>query len=443
MAGVTTEGFEQKTLEDLKAEIEDAERAAFGPGINTLATSVFGQLNGVFAGKLAELWEVAAAIYRSLYPDSASGEALDNVASITGALRLAARKSSAEDVICTGTAGTVLAVGRVLSVSGAGDRFASTAAATLAAATAWAPTTAYAVGNVRSNSGNIYVVTVAGTSAASGGPSGTGAAIVDGTVTWRFVGTGLAFALVDFESEEFGPINAPAFTLSVIETPVSGWSGAANRLDAELGRDVESDADFRVRREQLLGTGGDATIEAIRAAVLGVEGVTEAFVFDNPTDVTDVDGLPPHSVEVVVLGGTDEDLAEAIFGSVAAGIATHGSTTEIVTDSQGFSHTIKFSRPTELLMYVDVTVVVDAGLFPLDGVDQVKAAIVAEGDRLGIGDDVITVRLKCASLEVSGVTDVTVLEVDDVAFPSSTSNHPVAVREVARFDTSRVVVTVA
>ena len=37
------------------------------------------------------------------------------------------------------------------------------------------------------NNGNLYQCTVAGTSAASGGPSGTGTAIVDGAATWSFV----------------------------------------------------------------------------------------------------------------------------------------------------------------------------------------------------------------------------------------------------------------
>lgn len=55
---------------------------------------------------------------------------------------------------------------------------------------AWAPLTAYVVGDKRSNFGRAYEVTVAGTSAASGGPSGTGSGIVDGTVTWTFTGDG-------------------------------------------------------------------------------------------------------------------------------------------------------------------------------------------------------------------------------------------------------------
>lgn len=51
----------------------------------------------------------------------------------------------------------------------------------------WQGSTAYAVGNRVVNSGNVYECDVAGTSAASGGPTGTGADITDGTARWDFV----------------------------------------------------------------------------------------------------------------------------------------------------------------------------------------------------------------------------------------------------------------
>jgi len=54
-------------------------------------------------------------------------------------------------------------------------------------ATEWASSTAYAVDIVRRNSGNVYKCIKAGTTASSGGPSGTGDEIVDGTVTWKFI----------------------------------------------------------------------------------------------------------------------------------------------------------------------------------------------------------------------------------------------------------------
>jgi hypothetical protein len=51
----------------------------------------------------------------------------------------------------------------------------------------WAASTAYAVGARVSNDTNVYEVTAAGTSASSGGPTGTGGAISDGTVTWQYL----------------------------------------------------------------------------------------------------------------------------------------------------------------------------------------------------------------------------------------------------------------
>lgn len=51
----------------------------------------------------------------------------------------------------------------------------------------WKPSTPYAVGQNIQNGLNVYVVTGAGTSAPSGGPTGTGAGIADGGVVWNFV----------------------------------------------------------------------------------------------------------------------------------------------------------------------------------------------------------------------------------------------------------------
>lgn len=64
------------------------------------------------------------------------------------------------------------------------------------ATTAWVASTAYAVGALVTNdSGKSYVCTTAGTSAASGGPTGTGTSITDGTAVWSFEA---AFAFAPF-----------------------------------------------------------------------------------------------------------------------------------------------------------------------------------------------------------------------------------------------------
>lgn len=54
-------------------------------------------------------------------------------------------------------------------------------------ADAWTSGTAYTVNQVVANGGKIYVCTTAGTSAGSGGPTGTTTGITDNTAVWNYV----------------------------------------------------------------------------------------------------------------------------------------------------------------------------------------------------------------------------------------------------------------
>ena len=385
--GVTDQGFVKKTLDDIKTEIEDDMKSEVNPQLNVLATGIVGQQIGIFSDKLREAWDVLAAVYAAQYPDSASKASLQNVGSITGTLGLPATKSTMT-VTCTGVVGTDLLTGRVVSVATTGDRFVSVADAVI-----------------------------------GGG----------GTVD------------VEFESEEFGPISGPAGTLT-IETPVSGWATAANALDAVPGRDIESDADFRVRRDLELRAQGDATVDAIRADLLEVDLVTEVFVFENVSGETDGEGRPSKSIEAIVLGGTDQDVADALFATKGGGIETFGSTSETVTDSQGTDHTVNFNRPTDIDIHIAITVVTNTDplqgpVYPGDGDDQVKAALVAFEVNLGIADDVILEAVKCQAFDVDGVVDITVFLIDTSGPPTGTINIPIDTREIADLDTSRVTVT--
>lgn len=52
----------------------------------------------------------------------------------------------------------------------------------------WAASTAFALNQHTINGGNVYKCTTAGTTAGSGGPTGTGTGITDGTAVWAYVG---------------------------------------------------------------------------------------------------------------------------------------------------------------------------------------------------------------------------------------------------------------
>jgi len=441
--GVTSEGFVKKTLEDIKGELEASLRAKLGDGINLLSDAVFGQIVGIIAERESEIWDLAAEVYASQYP-SASGQSLDNVGSLTGIIRLEAT-GTIVDVQLTGTPTTVVTAGKVVS-NDQGIRFALDADVTIAAAVAWAATTSYNVGDLVTNDSNIYVCTTAGTSAGAGGPTGTGDAIADNTVVWNFVGDGTGTVSGDFTAEETGPLACPTGSIDTedskgaIETPVSGWNDARNLEDGTPGRDLETDEEFRIRREALLSSTGNATLDALIDNIAEVDDVTQSIAFENTTDATDIYGLPPHSFQCVVQGGDDQDIWDTIWETKAAGIESYGSESGIAIDSIGNPHTVKFDRPSEQTIHVIVELTKNDD-YPTNGDDQVKAAIVAFGNALLIGDDVITSQLYDPVFSVSGVVDVTKIWIGLVDPPTGAANISIDRDELADFDTANIDVT--
>jgi uncharacterized phage protein gp47/JayE len=438
--GVTSAGFVAMTTDDIKADLEAGLRAVFGESIDLSPASNFGQFVGLMTERIQDAWAMGEDVYSSFDPDSATGAALDALAGITGTTREPATPSTVE-LTLVGTTGVIVPEGSVASVEVVGTRFATLEDATIAAATAWVNSTAYALGAIRTNSGKVYRVITAGTSAGSGGPTTTADDITDGTVHWEHLGTGDGYVQVDAEAEETGPLSGTAGTISVIETPVANWNAVTNFLDADLGTDIETDAALRIRREEELASGGTSPVDAIRSAVLDVEDVTSCTVFENVTDATDSNSIPPHAIRVLVEDGDDTDIAEAIFANKAAGIATDGTTTVAVEDSKGISHDIKFSRPTEVNVYVALTLTYDADLYPSDGDAQVKAAIVAFGDAQKTGKNVVASGVGAQAFSVAGVLDVTPVYIGTAPSPVSSTAIPISLFELAKFDTSRITVT--
>ena len=248
------------------------------------------------------------------------------------------------------------------------------------------------------------------------------------------------------ESVETEPVQGLANTITTIVNAISGWDRVENFVDATLGLDEETDAALRTRRENALAGLGNATLEAIRADLLLVTSVTEALVFENDTDVT-VGSRPPHSVEAVVEGGDSNEIATALFNSKAGGIATFGTeAAESVTDSQGTVHSVLFSRPTQRDIWLEIDFTVD-GTFPADGLDQAETAILAFGNALGIGDDVIVFPSLVASVsEIPGILDM-VIRIADTASgggdpsPSADDNIVIAETAVSVWSSSRFTFT--
>lgn len=493
--GVTPEGFSQKELTDIQTEINDDLTAAFGPDTNVLADAVFGQFVGIVSDKLAENWEVLAAVYRAKDPDGASDEAQDNVAAVTGVIREAGEGSTVtlDQIFLDGS--VTLPTGRIVSVGENGNRFVTDADVTNPNAfptTVSVEATSEQTGPVAgfADTINNIVTPFTGWDAQAALTSGNAEtyALSDGQTLTVKVDDG-AEQTATFNTGDFAAIGAAlaAEVAAVIATDIAGATaidaggspriqsdedgpgssievtgGTANAAlgfatdkvegfntdDVTLGRDIETDAAMRDRREDELRASGNAALEAIRADVLQVVSVLEAFVFENNTSVTNIDGVPPKSDEVVVHGpaALDAEIAQAIFGSIASGIEPFGSELEVITDSQGFDHDVGFSRAAEIDIFQEITVTTntdpdDGPVYPVDGDAQVAAALAAFGNTLGVNKDVIAERIKSQAFTVSGVLDITAFDIGLAPSPVGDANIPIGTREISRFSTGDIVVT--
>lgn len=443
--GLTTTGFLAKSLDILNEEAKARLRARLGNDLPLLPQSVLGVVSGEEADMLSEAWAVLEALWFAFDESAAEGAALENLSAITGTERLQASPSAAL-VTATGDTGTVLPTQRVVSVPATGIRFQTTQAVTLAAVSSWQVSTAYAVGaRVTTNVGaaRVYRCFQAGASASSGtGPSGTGTSIADGTCLWRYLGEGAAAVDVPALCTVTGPSPAVAGSLTGIETPVSGWRSATNVQDAVLGRNVETDAELRIRRRQELRGLGNASVDAIRERLLDaslVPGVTAANVFENDTDDVNSDGMPPHSVEALVEGGDDQAIRDTILSAKAAGIRAYGTVTGTAADAAGNLIPIAFTRPTIFTIYFSATVQLtpDAPGDDAQVQAQLNAALLAYGDALPAGRDVVLTKAVGALTAIPWVFDVVTPLIGTTSGSLSTSNIPVTTRQRADFDTSR------
>ena len=347
--GVSSTGFTMPTVDDLLTSITADQRNTIADDLDEGAEEVLGQLNGIVALKLREAWEATGAVYESFDPRRATGAALVARCALTGTTPRGATYGTV-DLTLTIAAHRTVPAGSSVSAAGKPDVL-------------WTTLT-----DAVNSSGSPASVTVSARCATA------------------------------------GRIAAPSGTLTVIATPVTGWTAVTNAADAVAGREAETDPELRVRREAELQLAALTPDDAIRVALLAVADVQRVLVVPNSSDAA-VGAQPPHSVEVVVQGGTTAAVAAAIWSSVAMGIATYGTTTTTIVDAAGITRTVRFTRPTVAAVYVGVLVLRGA---TYAGDAALKNALLAVGDALLMGSTVQIADLVVAAMGVAGVRNARV-----------------------------------
>ena len=78
----------------------------------------------------------------------------------------------------------------------------------------WSPSVSVVAGEHRMNGGNLYRCTTAGTTASSGGPTGTGGSITDGTAVWTYIQVGGDMVLNNTSIAPGQQVDITAYTLT-------------------------------------------------------------------------------------------------------------------------------------------------------------------------------------------------------------------------------------
>ena len=475
MAGLTEAGLVAKTRPEIFENIQSKFKTRIDPLWDDRSNNVINIIANIFAEETSDLWGGVQGAYDASYPSSAYDVSLDDVADIVAVKRIAASQSVAVLQV-TGTVGAIVPVDSVVTVADTSERFLVSSSLTLTNTrfsdivlniTSVVDSTVYSLtlnsevvsinSGVSATANSILTALKAAIDADVSGvttslPTSTTLRInvtennsVFGLVLGSRIGVTSVSDLVQVMASNFGVVKAPANSITNLLVPIAGVTSVINLEAADEGRERETDEELRVRRYESVSIIGASTQNAITANVRNLEAVTAAFIIENDTFAT-VDGIPAKSFETVVEGGDEQTIAQTIFDYKPVGIKPHGTITRTVVDGDGNSVIVRFSRPVDVFIRVEVdyTTYTEETL-PSTAEDAIKTAVITYGNTLNIGKDVIPKRFYGGIYAaVDGLDDVTVRvskSYDEVTWtPYTEDSISIGVKEASVFDITRVTV---
>lgn len=240
-----------------------------------------------------------------------------------------------------------------------------------------------------------------------------------------------------------GAVAALPGTVTRIITPQLGWQSANNPAAAVLGAPVEQDA--ALRRRQTVNVAPRATTALVTTVgqVADLPGVTRYTGYENPTNVTDANGIPRKSIAVIVEGGDLTQIAQAIANYKTQGCGTYGTTTVTVLDIYGHPEEISFF----ILGEKRITLVLD--LEPISGYTddigaKIKQQLADYVNALPPGAKVVWSRLFLPA-NLNGSAPGLAYEIDSLmiaAYPGAVANADVVVgfNEAAHLDIADITI---
>lgn len=382
LAYIDSAGYHYADFPTYLAYVQGVFQGIYGQDIYLGADSQDGQFAAAFAQALFDTASLGASDYNSFAPVTAQGTGLSRVVKINGLSRVVANYSTV-NLDIGGTEGTTL-------------------------------TNCIAVDSFQQQ-WSIPTVTIPNT----------------GTIT------------VTATALTIGAIQADANTITGLFTPTQGWQTVNNPAAATPGTGVESDAALRARQAVSTSNPSLTVFQGTLGAVANVPDVTKVKGYENPTNSTDANGLPPHSFAVVIVGGDAMAIAQAIQIHKTPGTQTVGTTSEVVYDSNGMPITIHFYVATQATINCTVTI------NTLVGYTSAYAALIQEAISAAIaaypiGADIVLTQLYVAAYLIgtpAGATfQIVSIQISKNSDPLGNSNVQLLFNEVGVCDASSVVV---
>lgn len=468
--GLSPEGFKRKRLPEIIDSLVQRTNDRLGISIQTGANSIFGQLYGIIGYELADIWEQTENVYYAMYPHTASGTSLSNAAALS-----AIKPIEAEQTIiiceCIGENNTVILADSQIQDDSANTYTIREERAITADTASQADIT---INEITENT--IYSITIDGQKKSYTAKSSDNISNVLTNIYTQFSLEYLNFGLtnnilnismkdkketfaisvgnllirdvgtpIDFICDTYGAINPAVGSVKNINTATDGWQSVSN-IENIVGRDAETDTELRQRWSSSVYAKSSQMLEAIQANIFSnVEGVTACLVYENVTDLTDEENRPPHSIEVIVAGGLEDNIAQEIYNYKAPGINTFGDIEKIVLDTQEIGHTIRFNRPKQVKIWLKITLTKNPEqIWGENTPNEIKDVILQQASEINIGEDIILQKFIGSiynNINAIAYVDIKAAK-GDTPQEYTAENISIAASENAEFDSSRIEVTI-
>ena len=346
MSTLDATGLTIDTIQEIITQLEDGYKLIYGNDIIIDSNTPDGQLINLYAQSVRDLLEVIQQINSGFDIEQAIGVVLDQRVSLLGIQRQGATFTQQQVQITVNNA-----------------------------------------------------VTLEGLDAEANNPDGTGYTVVDDT--------GTEFILLDtfnapsagvynltFRAKDLGSITTIPNTITNPVTIILEVTDINNSTGAlEIGLDGELDATLRLRATQSTANRAKGFIDSLTGNLLNIDGVTDARVFENYTDVIDVDGIPAHGIWAIVEGGANTDIADTIYFTKNAGCDMKGAIAIDITTVNGSIFTILFDRPASKELYIrfDIQKLNPTQGFDEDGIKQ----YITDNLSFTIGESANTAAITC------------------------------------------------